>query len=226
MNRCYIIAFLCEEESNAIKGAKPNLDSWRSSLPFVHAVSGRCKEVPQLYGLGSVIFIPLFSKLHDLTGSRKLLEAVILQHLLTLDTDRFEKVPLPDTTPLTPEIGVSLTPNPHASLNTGTHARDHFVTLKNQLIKLIRETRSAWTEANQYLTVDELQRFSKTWEKRTSKPSIDRHRIRHPGSYKSDFTLPLHVNSSLLEAVNFGCSFLAEWSNEAGLTLWESRVKL
>jgi len=76
------------------------------------------------------------------------------------------------------------------------------------------------------MTVDELRRFKKTWDKRASKLASDRHRIRQAGFYKSEFSLPLHVNSSLLEAVNFGCSFLAEWSSEAGLVSWESKVKL
>lgn len=161
-----------------------------------------------------------------MTFISKLLEAVILQHLLALDTDRFEKQPLPDAAPLTPETGVSLTPNPHASTGAGLQAREHFALLKSQLIRSIRETHGAWTEANQLLPFEELRRSKRTWEKRASKISSDRHRIRMPGYYKSEYSLPLHVNSSLLEAVNFGCSFLAEWSSETGLTLWESKVKL
>lgn len=152
------------------------------------------------------------------------MEAVVLQHLLALDTDRFEKLPLPDAAPLTPET--SLTPNPHASTGPSLQAREHFSYMKSQLIRLIRETNAAWTEANQLLPFDELRRFRKTWEKRASKHSLDRQRIKQPGYYKSEYSLPLHVNSSPLEAVNFGCSFLAEWCSESGLSLWESKVKL
>ena len=160
-----------------------------------------------------------------LTGStRKLLEAVILQHLLALDTDRFERTPLPDNTPLTPETGTSWTPNPH-NLGAGSQAREAFSVLKLQLIRSIRDTNSAWTEANYVLTVDELTRFKKTWERRASKPAADRHRLRQAGVYRSEFSLPLHVNSSLLEAVNFGWHFLGEWSGDMGLK-WDSKVRL
>ncbi|KAF8468391.1 hypothetical protein BDZ91DRAFT_793245 [Kalaharituber pfeilii] len=202
---CYIVAFLCEEEANSMKGKGSNAESWRSSIPFVRSVSGRCKDIPQLYGLG------------------RLLEAVILQHLLSFDTDKFENTGIPNTTPHTPEIGASLTPNPHGP-NTAKGAHE-FITARANLIKSIRDTHTAWTDANQHLTVDELQRFKRTWSQRSIKSIPSGHKLKQPGSYRSDYCLPLHVNSSLLEAVNFGWSFLGEWSNDMGLG-WESKVEL
>ena len=55
-HRCYIVAFLCEEEAASIRGTRPNLESWRSSLPFVRFVSSKCKDVQHLYGLGYAIY--------------------------------------------------------------------------------------------------------------------------------------------------------------------------
>ena len=110
-----------------------------------------------------------------------------------------------------------------ADTPSAPNARDSFLRHKSRLTESIRDSAAAWAEANQNLTVDELQKFSKTWAKRATRVASSGRHLREPYQYKSEFGLPIHVNSTLLETVNFGSHFLNEWSSQKGLK-WECRT--
>lgn len=198
-----MVAFLCEQELYLLKGRGSNIESWKSSLPFVRFVSGKCRDIPILLGFG------------------KLLEACILQHILAMETERFERCPLPDAS------SESLTPNANAAgANDRGRERDYYLNMKSQLLRTIRDTSTAWSEASQNITVDDMRlNYKTTWEKRSLRwvdPATVKPRV---GSYKCDYFLPLHPNSTLLEAVNFGYWFLTEWSQIHGLK-FKSEIRL
>lgn len=189
---CYILSFMCEEEAKALEQRSPPVDMWRSIVPLSKFVADKAISYPPLHGLC------------------KQLEATIRQHLFDMEINVFEKLPLPDTT--------SKAPTPDSGTNGTSNDRAAYMRYKASIVKEARELKDCWLEGTRHLTHDDIQNhFPQTFAQRARKfvdPANVKPRI---GKYKHPFQLPLHRNTTMLEALNFGFLFLQEWVAAEGI---------
>lgn len=183
---------MCEEEAKILEQRSPPVEMWRSIVPLSKFVADKAITFPPLYGLC------------------KQLEATIRQHLFDMEINVFEKLTLPDTT--------SKAPTPDSGTNGATNDRAAFLKYKNSIIKESRELKECWLDGMRHLTHDDIQgRFPQTFQQRARKfvdPATAAPRL---GKYKHDFQLPLHRNTTMIEALNFGYLFLREWVEAEGI---------
>lgn len=198
---CYILSFMCEEEAKALEQRSPPIDTWRSIVPLSKFVAEKCYTYPPLHGLC------------------KQLEAIIRQHLFDMEIAAFEKVPLPDS--------ASKAPTPDSGTNTNGVSIDRTTYLKHRstIVREARELKDCWLDGMRYLTLDVIQsQFPHTWAERSRKfvdPTASTLKV---GKYKHSFQLPLHPNTCMIEALNFGFLFLQEWAAAEGITDFKSKL--
>lgn len=202
---CYMVSFLCEDRTRTIERRSPTVENWRTILAFSRYVGERTEPYPHLHGLWYVGKLTRFCRLsNQFIAYSKQLEAIIRQHILDLDLIAFEKLPLPDT--------ATKAPTPDSGGNVPSDPVKAFIVARSNIVRASKDVRDCWLEGSRDLTCDELQRnFPKTYASR-SKAFVDPARaVFRVGSYKQPYLLPLHRNSTVLEAVNFGFCFLQEY---------------
>ncbi|CUS10010.1 unnamed protein product [Tuber aestivum] len=195
---CFMISFSFEQEAKLLERRFPPVDMWKSIIPLCLFVAEKAVPYPYLFGL------------------IKQLEAVVRQHVFDLEIAQYDKMPIPDT--------ASKAPTPDSSGNSASDQMKAYQMFKSALTKSSRELKDCWLMGNKGLTYDDIQvKFPQTYALRSK-------RFVHPntinvknGQFKQAYQLPLHRNSAMLEAVNFGYAFLLEWVAGEGIK-FQSRL--
>ncbi|KAG0132122.1 hypothetical protein HOY82DRAFT_538816 [Tuber indicum] len=195
---CFMVSFSFEQEAKVLERRSPPVEMWKSIIPLCLFVGDKAVPYPSLFGL------------------IKQLEAVVRQHIFDLEIAQYDKMPIPDTT--------SKAPTPDSGGNTAGDQMRAYQSFKSALTKSSRELKDCWLVGNKGLTYDDIQtNFPQTYALRSKK-------FIHPsainvknGQFRQAYQLPLHRNSTMLEAVNFGYFFLLEWVAGEGIK-FQSRL--
>ncbi|KAL7267335.1 hypothetical protein RUND412_010083 [Rhizina undulata] len=197
---CYIVSFVSEESAKSLEGRSPPVEMWRSIVPFAKFVADKAVLYPTLHGLC------------------KLIEATVRQHLLDMDMSIFDKLAPPDT--------ISKAPTPDAGANGANDRTTYsYLRTKGLLLRDYKELKDCWSEGYKFLTLDDIQSdYPQTYQRRSKKYIDSASQMPKVGDFRAGFQLPLHRNSSLMEALNVGYFFLNEWASIHGVK-YQSKIK-
>ncbi|RPA99513.1 hypothetical protein L873DRAFT_1683045 [Choiromyces venosus 120613-1] len=195
---CFMISFSFEQEAKLLERRSPPAEMWKSIIPLCLFLGDKAIPYPSLFGLS------------------KQLEAMIRQHIFDLEIVQYEKMVVPGTT--------SKAPTPDSGGNTASDQMKAYQAFKSALTKSSRELKDCWLVGTKELTYDDIQvKFPQTYALR-SKKFINPTTVNvKNGRFKQPYQLPLHRNSTMLEAVNFGYNFLLEWVAGEGVK-FQSRL--
>ena len=200
---CFVLAAMVSDEPGRSSHNPSNTDLWKSTRDFTASLSSiHARKFQYLFGL------------------LKQLEGLVCD-TLTYQHDMRGEAILREYNRLKGQEAVAATPN------ADSYIAENWTFLKEAQETRLR-SRTAWREGQHALFDPELERqFPKTWSRRRAFPS--RGKGRDPVSLnnyaKEGFALPLGINSTGLDAVNFGLSFLAELCEKDGLQ-WEPKLVL
>lgn len=202
---CFILAFVADDRSKSLARQAGDSGGWRSIVAYWQVVKSMASPYPHLQGLCS--FLGAIS--HDSIHS--------------LDLERLATSSLP--------LEQSPAPTPGSDGNTITSEENkklskEFFELKTRLIDSYREARSLWLQGTRELSHDILsQHYPATWSKRfQGVPERGQEKLKLR-DYSGPYFLPLNSTTSPLEAVRFGLSFLAEWTEIEGVD-WKPKLML
>ena len=199
---CYILAFTLFDEPQRQFGQYGNDEGWKSMLRLLDVINREAQPFRHLAGL-------LLQ-----------LEGIIRDYMVCYGFQRLDYNPLEqrisDTAVLDP--AKTTEENKAAAYHGSFHEfRRHF-----------EKSQNAWRSGLDLLKLSDIEsEYPMTWAKR------ERHLVLpvkstdavSQGEYQRKFNLPLGSMSSGLQAVNFGMSFLQEWSKKNGVK-WEPKLEL
>ena len=197
---CFMLAFVLLDTG----GNYTDRNSWNSIIPFLSNLQEEAH---------------LLSNPKHMSGLLCQLEAIIRDQITHADLQILDKNPLKH------ELG-----NPHIEpgrtqeQHKASEYHKYFQDFHNHVVKAQAAWRSGWMK----LDVSFLQsEYPETWARR------EEHRYAYgksrdavtKGDYKRKYLLPMNNMTSGLEAVNFGMTFLAEWSKSRGIE-WRPKLVL
>ncbi|PGH16900.1 hypothetical protein AJ80_05044 [Polytolypa hystricis UAMH7299] len=210
---CFILAFITEDKSKALARQVGESSGWRSILAYWHAVKHMTAPYPHLRGLCV------------------LLGAISHDTIHRIDLERLAVTPFPNELSPSETSGNDVANNNNNNIDELRRQQKDFTELKARLLESHKEARRLWIEGLQELPEDVLAReYPVTWSKRSRNYS---ERGKHGeaeamklGQYSGEFFLPLGAATTApLEAIRFGWSFLAEWTEKEGVN-WKGRLGL
>ena len=201
---CFVLAAIVSDEPDRSTKRHSDPALWKSTRDFMSSLSStHAKKFQYLYGfLKQVegVVGDTIAYQHDMRGEAILREYYRLKH---------------------GEATATAVTNP-----------DSYIAENWSFLKDAQETRmvarSAWRDGQLSLYIPDLeQEFPKTWSQR--RKFAGRGKGRDPVTLKNygkeGFALPLGVNSTALDVVNFGLSFLGEFCEKEGIK-WKPRLIL
>ena len=198
----FMLAATVSDEPGRSSNTHSNTDLWKSTRTFIMAMSSTHAR-----------------KFQHLSGFLKQIEGVVCD-TLTYQYDMRGEAILKEYNRLKQQEGPVSTPT-----NSNSYIAENWEFFKETQETRVR-ARAAWREGQMALFDHELEReFPKTWARR--RDYAGRGKGRDPVTLKNyakeGFALPLSVNTTALEAVNFGLSFLAELCEKEKLD-WKPKL--
>lgn len=200
---CFVLAAMVSDEPGRSSNNPSNTDLWKSTRDFIASLSSiHAKKFQYLFGF------------------LKQLEGIVCDTLVYQHDMRGDAI-LREYNRLKGQESVAAVPNADA------YIAENWTFLK-EAQETRNRSRAVWREGQHALFDPDLERdFPKTWSRRRSFPG--RGKGRDPvtlNNYgKEGFALPLGINSTGLDAVNFGLSFLEEFCEKEGLQ-WKPKLVL
>ena len=199
---CYILAFTLFDEPQRQFGQSGNDEGWKSMLRLLDVINREAQPFKHLAGL-------LLQ-----------LEGIIRDYMVCYGFQRLDYNPLeqklPDPTNLDP--AKTKEENKAAAYHGSFH----------EFRRYFEKSQNAWRSGLDLLKVSDIEtEYPMTWAKRERHfvlPVKSADAVKQ-GEYHRKFNLPLGSMSSGLQAVNFGMSFLEEWSKKNGVK-WEPKLEL
>lgn len=200
---CFVLAAMVSDEPGRSSNNPSNTELWKSTRDFIQSLSSNHAK-----------------KFQYLFGFLKQLEGVVCDTLVYQHDMRGDAI-------LREYNGLKGQESVAALTNADSYIAENWAFLKEAQETRIR-SRAVWREGQHALFDPDLeQNFPKTWSHRRSFPG--RGKGRDPvtlNNYgKEGFALPLGINSTGLDVVNFGMSFLAEFCEKEGLQ-WKPKLIL
>ena len=198
---CYILAFTLFNEPQRQFGQYGNDEGWKSMLRLLDVINREAQPFKHLAGL-------LLQ-----------LEGIIRDYMVCYGFQRLDYNPLEQK--LT-DSAVDTAKTTEENKAVAYHASFH------EFRRYFEKSQNAWRSGLDLLKLSDIEyEYPLTWAKR------ERHLVLPvksadvviQGEYQRKFNLPLGSMSSGLQAVNFGMSFLEEWSKKNGVK-WEPKLEL
>ena len=200
---CFVLAAMVSDEPGRSSNNPSNTDLWKSTRDFIASLSSiHAKKFQYLFGF------------------LKQLEGVVCDTLIYQHDMRSEAI-WREYNRLKGQESVAAVPN------ADSYIAENWTFLKEALETRTR-SRAVWREGQHALFDSDLERqFPKTWSCRRSFPGRGKGRdpVTLNNYSKEGFALPLSINSTGLDVVNFGLSFLAEFCEKERLQ-WKSKLVL
>ena len=199
---CYILAFTLFDEPQRQFGQFGNIDGWKSMLRLLDLINREAQPFKHLTGL-----------LHQLEG-------IIRDYMVCYDFQRLDHNPIEQKTGET--AAADSAKSKEESKAAAYHGSFH------EFRRCFEKSQTAWRSGLELLKVSDIESgYPMTWAKREPylllpPKSSD---VVVQGEYQWRFNLPMGSMTSGLQAVNFGMSFLEEWSKKNGVK-WEPRLEL
>ena len=199
---CYILAFTLFDEPQRQFGQYGNDEGWKSMLRLLDVINREAQPFRHLAGL-------LLQ-----------LEGIIRDYMVCYGFQRLDYNPLEHRLSDTAALDPSKTTEENKV--AAYHGSFH------EFRRYFEKSQNAWRSGLDLLKLSDIEsEYPMTWAKR------ERHLVLpvksadavSQGEYQRKFNLPLGSMSSGLQAVNFGMSFLQEWSNKNGVK-WEPKLEL
>lgn len=199
---CYILAFTLFDEPQRQFVQHGNIDGWKSMLRLLDLINREAQPFKHL------------------TGLLLQLEGIIRDYIVCYGFQRLDHNPLEQKTA---EAAVT---DPAKTKEECKAAAYHVYF--HEFRRCFERSQHAWRSGLDLLKVSDIEsEYPTTWAKR------ERHSILPvksadavvQGEYQRRFNLPMGSMTSGLQAVNFGMSFLEEWSRKNGLK-WEPKLEL
>lgn len=199
---CYILAFTLFDEPRRQTGQHGNIDSWKSMLRLLDLINREAQ------------------RFQHLTGLLLQLEGIIRDYMVCYDFQRL------DYNPQEQKISEAAATE-SAKTNEEYKAAAYHASF-HEFRRCFEKSQVAWRSGLEFLKVSDIEcEYPMTWAKRERHfllpiKSAD---VVVQGEYKRRFNLPMGSMTSGLQAVNFGMSFLEEWSKKNGVK-WEPKLEL
>ena len=199
---CYILAFTLFDEPQRQFGQYGNDEGWKSMLRLLDVINREAQPFRHLAGL-------LLQ-----------LEGIIRDYMVCYGFQRLDYNPLEQRISDTAALDPAKTTEENKA--AAYHGSFH------EFRRSFEKSQNAWRSGLDLLKLSEIEsEYPMTWAKR------ERHLVLpvksadavSQGEYQRKFNLPLGSMSSGLQAVNFGMSFLQEWSKKNGVK-WEPKLEL
>lgn len=199
---CYILAFTLFDEPQRQFGQYGNDDGWKSMLRLLDVMNREAQPFKHLAGL-------LLQ-----------LEGIIRDYMVCYGFQRL------DYNPLEQKLSDTAIADPARTTEENKAAAYHWSF--HEFRRYFEKSQNAWRSGLELLKVSDIEsEYPMTWAKR------ERHFVLPiksadavvQGEYQRKYNLPLGSLSSGLQAVNFGMSFLEEWSKKNGVK-WEPKLQL
>lgn len=199
---CYILAFTLFDEPQRQFGQYGNDDGWKSMFRLLDVINREAQPFKHLAGL-------LLQ-----------LEGIIRDYMVCYGFQRL------DHNPLEQKLSDTAVADPARTTEENKAAAYHLSF--HEFRRYFEKSQNAWRSGLELLRVSDIEsEYPMTWARR------ERHFILPiksadavvQGEYQRKYNLPLGPLSSGLQAVNFGMSFLEEWSKKNGVK-WEPKLQL
>ena len=199
---CYILAFTLFDEPQRQYGKYGNIDGWKSMLRLLGLINREAQPFKHL------------------TGLLLQLEGIIRDYMVCYTFQRLDYSPLEQKT-------VETAAADSAKTKEECKAAAYSLSFR-EFRRHYEKSQIAWRSGLDLLKVSDIEsEYPMTWAKRERHfllpvKSTD---VVVPGEYQRTFNLPMGSLTSGLQAVNFGMSFLEEWSKKNGAK-WEPKLEL
>ena len=199
---CYILAFTLFDEPQRQFGQFGNVEGWKSMLRLLDLINRESQPFKHL------------------TGLLLQLEGIIRDYMVCYDFQRLDHNPL--------EQKVSDTAIADPAKTKEEHRAAAYHTSFHEFRRYFERSQNAWRSGLDLLKTSDIKsEYPMTWAKREwhfvlpvkSADAVIQ------GEYQRKFNLPMGPLTSGLQAVNFGMSFLEEWSKKNGVE-WEPKLEL
>lgn len=199
---CYILAFTLFDEPQRQFGQHGNIDGWKSMLRLLDLINRESQPFKHL------------------TGLLLQLEGIIRDYIVCYGFHRL------DYNPLEQRITETAATDPAKTKEECKAAAYHGSF--HEFRRCFERSQNAWRSGLDLLKASDIEsEYPITWAKR------ERHFLLPvksadavvQGEYQRKFNLPMGSMTSGLQAVNFGMSFLEEWSRKNGVK-WEPKLEL
>lgn len=200
---CFVLAAMVSDETGRSSLTPTNTELWKSTRDFIGSLSSNHAK-----------------KFQSLFGFLKQLEGIVCDTLSYQHEIRSEAT-LREYNRLKGQDSVAVMPNADAYIAENW-------TFQKEVLDTRNRSRATWREGQHALFDRDLEHdFPKTWSRRRTFPG--RGKGRDPVTLKNygkeGFASPLGVNSTGLDAVNFGLTFLEEFCEKEDLQ-WTSKLVL
>lgn len=199
---CYILAFTLFDEPQRQFGQFGNVEGWKSMLRLLDLINRESQPFKHL------------------TGLLLQLEGIIRDYMVCYNFQRLDHNPL--------EQKVSDTAIADSTKTKEEHKAAAYHTSFHEFRRYFERSQNAWRSGLDLLKTSDIEsEYPMTWAKREwhfvlpvkSADAVIQ------GEYQRSFNLPMGPLTSGLQAVNFGMSFLEEWSKKNGVE-WEPKLEL
>ena len=199
---CYILAFTLFDETQRQFGQYGNIEGWRSVLRLLDVIVREAQPFKHLTGL-----------LHQLEG-------IIRDYVSSYDFQRL------DYNPLEQKIAETAVTDPTKTKEECKAAAYHGAFRESR--RNFERSQIAWRMGLELLRVSDIEsEYPITWAKREAHILLPTKTVDAvlQGEYQRRFNMPMGSMTSGLQAVNFGMSFLEEWSKKNSVK-WERKLEL
>ena len=199
---CYILAFTLFDEPQRQFGQHGNIDGWKSMLRLLDLINRESQPFKHL------------------TGLLLQLEGIIRDYMVCYGFHRL------DYNPLEQKITETAATDPAKTKEECKAAAYHGAF--HEFRRCFERSQNAWRSGLDLLKASDIEsEYPITWAKRERRfllPIKSADAVVQ-GEYQRRFNLPMGSMTSGLQAVNFGMSFLEEWSKKNGVK-WEPKLEL
>ncbi len=199
---CYILAFTLFDEPQRQFGQYGNIDGWKSMLRLLDLINREAQPFKHL------------------TGLLLQLEGIVRDYMVCYGFQRLDYNPLEQK--ITDTAVVDSTKTKEEQKAAAYHWSFH------EFRRNFEKSQTAWRSGLDLLKISDIEsEYPITWAKRESHfvlPVKSADAVVQ-GEYQRKFNLPMGSMASGLQAVNFGMSFLEEWSKKNGVK-WEPKLEL
>ena len=199
---CYILSFTLFDESQRQFGQVGNTDGWKSMLRLLDLINREAQSFKHL------------------TGLLLQLEGIIRDYIVCYDFQRLDCNPLEQKT-------IETTVADPAKTKEECKAEAYHGSF-HEFRRSFERSQIAWRLGLDLLKVSDIEsEYPMSWAKRERQsllPVKSADAIVQ-GEYQRRFNLPMGPMTSGLQAVNFGMSFLKEWSKKNGVK-WQPKLAL
>lgn len=199
---CYILAFTIFDEPQRQFGQHGNIDGWKSMLRLLDLINREAQPFKHLAGL-------LLQ-----------LEGIIRDYMVCYSFHRLDYNPLEQK--MNETAGTDPAKTKEEWKAAAYHASFH------EFRRCFDRSQNAWRSGLDLLKVSDIEsEYPLTWAKRERQSLLP---VKSAdavvqGEYQRRYNLPMGSMTSGLQAVNFGMSFLEEWSKKNGVK-WEPKLEL